>query len=680
MKRFLICLILVCCTVAAFAQYMYSIDLSKFPAASEDKSTTFDKTTNTFTVNKAESKGIYLGLGSRDISEYNIARIKYKISGDYGFHFCLDYDDNSIEYDDKTTYCPTYLSEMVIPLLKNQKRLRGIYIQGKYEIPFEKFTIESITFEKIANPQKTDVFANNEPPVIDTASKGTIDEKLSAWDFLERLGVGLQYPVFFNFDFSQDYGNDIYGAYQRPSKKEIRFIKEKGFKTLRLQTNCCWHMMDKDYKIDPRFIKEIKRVVDFAIEEDMYVIICGPFNEIMNNPAYMKKMAESVHYSGYLVSEKDKKESEKFIQAIWKQYAEAFNNSYDEHLIFETLNEPVDRFHEHNFHEKTDCTVCKKDFAILNEYNQIIVDTIRATGGNNTNRFIMIEGLAGGWRQVSNNLFKIPKDNAKNKLIPTVHMYPMHYPGERTLYSEKTKLEIKECFDLLDKYYFSKKMPVYISETGNSRWTPIMDRIDCMKDFMAEVKKDGRSCAVTMQDNQDITGWIDLYGYYDKWNLKWFDTEYIDTIIYAAEGKEFPLGAEFFKKNETKIESIVGKNLLTEDFDPKSWDAIYKINPDTFVRSVPESYKLEFVIKKIGSSPTIQLTWQDDDYHDYQWHKIPTNSKKLKGGSLSDGNIRPSKTTFTVEIDAQTAKTIENSSGLFLMGQDVIIQSMKVVE
>ena len=137
------------------------------------------------------------------------------------------------------------------------------------------------------------------------------------------------------------------------------------------------------------------------------------------------------------------------------------------------------------------------------------------------------------------------------------------------------------------------------------------------------------------------------------------------------------MSAEFLKKNETKVESIVGKNLLEEPFDTKKWSVNYEIKADTFVRSVPESYKLEFVIKKTGSSPIIMITWSDENY---QWHKIPGTAKKIKGGTLADGNVRPSKTKFTVEIDSETAKIIENSNGLFLMGQDAIIQSMTVVE
>ncbi|MBO7421058.1 MAG: hypothetical protein J6U06_08065, partial [Spirochaetaceae bacterium] len=219
-------------------------------------------------------------------------------------------------------------------------------------------------------------------------------------------------------------------------------------------------------------------------------------------------------------------------------------------------------------------------------------------------------------------------------------------------------------------------IPVYISEvSGGPLGIPVMERINCMKDFMGEAVKETRSCAITLHPCNDYSNNTQDF---DPWNIKWNEKpEYFDTIFYGAQGKEYPLSAEFLKDNETKVESIVGKNLINEPFDTKKWGANYEIKADTFVRSVPESYKLEFIIKKTGSSPIIQITWSDEIY---QWHKIPANSKKLKGGRLTDGNVIPSKTTFTVEIDSETAKIIEGSNGLYLMGQDVIIQSVKVVE
>lgn len=686
MRKLTMFVLFVLIAAFAFAQSVYTVDLNKLPAVNEDKTATFDKATKTVTVTANDklqyggNKGIYLWLNNLDISSYNIARVKYKVIGDYGFHFTLNYDDNTLDWNnDKTTYCPSYLNEMLIPLKSNQKRLNGIAVAGTWNVPYEQFVIESITLEKVANPVMADIYASSEPPVIDTTKNGKFDDKISAWDYVNKLGVGFQYWPFGANNPEQEWGMDCYhpAGFKKSSKETIHFIKEKGFRTLRLQTNSEMHLLDENYTIDPRHIKAIKEVVDWAIAEDMYVIICGPFSEWLKNEIFLKRTKESVHYEGICVSEDYKKKSQALLKAIWKQYAEAFNNSYDEHLIFETLNEPFDVFHEHGWEPKSDCAVCKKDYAILNEYNQLIVDTIRSTGGNNANRVIMVEGLTSKWQYITNNLFKMPNDKTKDKLIPIIHHYPMGATVQdcRKCYTEGTKEIIKKEFADLDKVYFSKHIPVYVSEVGHIRNIPILERINCMKDFMSEVKKNGRSCAVSM--HCDPVPKDDNFGYYDSFNLKWFDTEYIDTILYAAEGKEYLLSANFIKKNEVKIESIVGKNLLKEPFDTKKWGSNYEIKADTFVRSVPESYKLEFIIKKTGSSPTVQLTWSDENY---QWHKLPTNSKKLKGGSLADGNVKPSKTTFTVEIDSETAKIIEGSNGLYLMGQDVIIQSMKVVE
>ena len=693
MKKLLCILILACCVFLCFAQKVYTVDLNKLPTVNDDKTATYDKATKTVTVTANEKlqyggdRGVYLWLDRMDISGYNIARVKYKVIGDYGFQFILDYDDDKLDWHrDKITYCPSYLNEMVIPLIPNQKKLKAIYFQGAMNVPYEQFVVETVTLEKVDNPKLTDIYASDEPPVIDKATNGSFDDRISAWDYVKKLGVGFQYYPFQHCGAEVDSGMDFFhlsGGFKKPSKEIIHFIKEKGFKTIRLQTTPdAGHLLDENYTIDPRYIKALKEVVEWIIEEDMYVIICGPFSEFLQKYPYFKKRIDDkdVHYGFVDVSEENKNQTEKLIQAIWKQYAAAFNNSYDEHLIFETLNEPTHNFHEHDL-PREDCNVCKKDYAIMNEYNQLIVDTIRASGGNNAKRFILIEGIGfARWQCITTNLFKLPSDKTKDRLIPTIHSYPMGFTlapgfGGKTYYTEGIRKQITDMFDALDKTYFTKHIPVYIDEvSGGPFGIPVLERINCMKDFMAEVTKNGRSCNILLHPGADYHEHYD----FDPWNIKWNEKpEYFDTIFYGAQGKEYPLSAEFLKNNETKVESIVGKNLINEPFDTKKWSVNYEIKADTFVRSVPESYKLEFIIKKTGSSPIIQITWSDEIY---QWHKIPANSKKLKGGRLTDGNVIPSKTTFTVEIDSETAKIIEGSNGLYLMGQDVIIQSVKVVE
>ena len=695
-RKFLIsALLLLFTSISVFAQNVkpYTVDLNSLSAVSDDKTLSFNKATKTFTVTANSnleyggSKSIYLWLNSLDISSYNIVRVKYRIPNeeDYGFILTTDYDDDTLDWNkDKSTYCPSFLNEMVIPIKSGQKRLNGFCISATWGVSSGKFIIESITLEKDANSKPTDILANDEPPVIDAAANGSFDDSLVAWDFVKKLGVGLQYEALFNSileaDCEIDFGTEYTCVLNRPkpSKKEMHFIKEKGFKTLRVQFNPNPHMLDENYTIDPRFMRNLKQVVDFAIEEGMYVIVCGPANDFMSEEAWVEKVANDIHFAGYTISQESKKESKAFIQAVWKQIAAALNNSYDEHLIFETLNEPTDRFHEHTFQEKTDCAVCKKDFALLNEYNQMIVDTIRASGGNNAKRFIMVEGLGGGFANITTNLFKLPKDKVKNRLIPSVHNYPMGVsPWNKTYYTESIKKNnITDCFKALDKAYFSKKIPVYFSETGHpNKATPIMEAINCMKDFMAEVSNPKRSCAVVLHDSHNS----ETFYLYDKWELQWFDTEYIDTVIYGAEGKEFPLSEDFLKKNEVKVESIVGKNLLEAPVEIRGEDGGAGIKGDVFVRSRPENYKLEFEVEKLSSKATIYLA-----YNDYKgnWNEVMTKSKVklLKGGNLDGAMIKVKDNTVVVSIDNATSCEFETGGELYILGEDIILKSVKVME
>ena len=695
LRKLFILLTLTCLAYSAFAQNVkpYKVDLSKLPAVNDDRTATFNKATKTVTVTankKLEWNGqrlIYLGLNYLDITGYNIARVKYKVIGDYGFHFVLDYDDDKLDWTkDKTTYCPSYLNEMVIPLLQGQKKLKGICFQGTWNIDNQQFVIESVTLEKVSNPVKTDIYASDEPPVIDKATSGKIDDKVSSWDYVKKLGVGFQYFPFIAYNAELDFGMDCFhaGGFKKPSKEIIHFIKEKGFKTIRLQT--CpegGHLLDENYTIDPRYIKELKEVVDCIIEEDMYVIICGPFSEwLQANPNFKKRIDDKdVHYGFVDVSEDNKNQTEKLIQAVWKQYAAAFNNSYDEHLIFETLNEPMHNFHDHG--NQKDCKVCKKDYTILNEYNQLIVDTIRASGGNNTKRFILIEGIWGGYESITTNLFKLPKDKTKDRLIPTIHSYPMGFTLEpakkgKTYYTEGIRKQIKKVFDTLDKSFFKKHVPVYISEvSGGPLGIPVLERINCMKDFMAEVTKKGRSCNITLHPADDYqNGTRDL----DVWNIKWKEQpEYFDTIFYGAQGKEYALSTDFIKKNEVKIPSIVGKNLLAEPVEITNWDKSYRIDPELLVRSVPPKYKLEFTIEKTGENAILQPGFNDEND---KWHDLVQEKNILvKGATIQDGwCIKVTNEVFTVSIDEKLAAALEASRGLNLNGQNIIIKSVKVVE
>ena len=700
MKKLLSLLIVVCCLLSVIScgtspaseqnEKPYKIDLSHIETSNDDNSMTFDKASGIVTVNRDYINQSCLGLWvDEDITNYNILRIKYKALGDYGFHINTEYEnDPTSDWWGDNTYCPSYLTEMVIPIKTGVTKLKFITISSVSYIWTYKFRIDEITLEKVSNPQKTDVAVSNEPPLIDTASDGTFNDSISAWDFVNGLGAGFHYGAFHSVSAWQDFGLDSYSwsGDIKPKKEIIQTIKNKGFKTLRLQVASYCHLLDDDYTIDPRFMKTVKDVIDWAIEEDMYVILCGPLAEMFQDQKYLEKASESVHFAGFSVSENEKEESLKFLKAIWLQYAKTFNNSYDEHLIFETLNEPIDCFHEHAWRPRLDCSVCIKDFEILKEYNQLIVDTIRSTGGNNEKRFIMVEGLAAGNLNcisiANENSFTLPNDTAEDKLIPTFHYYPMECgkPFSKKVYSRSVKIATQEMFASFDSLYFSKHIPVYMSEGFHDRSIPIMERISCLKDFMAEAKKTGRSCNVTMINDGDYLCQSSAFGTLSYQDLKWYDNEYVDTLIYACEGKEYPLSDDFVKKNTLIIESIVGKNLLPEPVEKNGSDDATVIKTDLLVRSTPSEYKFEFQIETTGPDAVLQVSYNDLKL---VWRElVQQENVTIQGGTLKDGwCIAISESgTVTLSIDEKLALDLECAEAIYINGCNIIIKSMKVVE
>lgn len=689
MKHFILSLLIILSCGCLFAQNVkpFKADLNAIDAANGDKTMTYDKASRVITIDRDYEEQVGLGLWlDKDISSYNIIRIKYKALGDYGFHLNTAYkNDPTADYWGDSTYCPSYLTEMVIPIKEGVTNLEMLNFMSVNHIRKYKFRIDEISFEKVSNPQKTDPAApDGTPPLIDTATSGNFNDSISAWDFVAGLGAGFHYGALHSVSGWQNFGLDSFSwsGDVKPSKEIIQAIRKRGFKTIRLQVASYAHLIDENYTVDPRFMKILKDVVDWAIEEDMYVIVCGPVAEMMQDQAYLKMTEESVHFAGYSVDEKHKKESLRFLKAIWLQYSQTFNNSYDEHLIFETLNEPINCFHEHAWHPQDDCTVCKKNYSILKEYNQAIVDTIRSTGGNNAKRFIMVEGYSGAEKSLYSKVFSLPKDKVKDKLIPTFHCYPMGCgkPYSKKILHDSVKRHLKEWFATYDKLYFSKHIPVYMSEGLHDRSIPVMERIDCLKVFFEEAKKPGRSCNVTMINDADYTCKWNCFGYLSYQDFKWYEDEYVDTLIYGCEGKEYPLSDDFVKKNTIKIESIVGKNLISEPVVEKNFDDGFGIDSSVLVRSTPPKYKLEFEIETTGSDAIMQIGYNDPDL---KWcDLVQQKNVKIQGGTLKDGWCIEIKKSGTVSltIDEKLAQVLEETGEIVINGRSLIVKSVKVVD
>jgi endoglucanase len=108
-------------------------------------------------------------------------------------------------------------------------------------------------------------------------------------------------------------------------------------------------------------------------------------------------------------------------KSMWTQISERFKN-YSDYLIFEGANEEVgNRLNDAQKGGKIGTLSKDELYETANKINQTFVDTVRATGGNNELRFLLIPGYNTDIDETCNDKFVMPTDSAKNKLIVSVH-------------------------------------------------------------------------------------------------------------------------------------------------------------------------------------------------------------------------------------------------------------------
>lgn len=201
-------------------------------------------------------------------------------------------------------------------------------------------------------------------------------------------------------------------------------MKAAGFDTIRIpvawMTNAT-HLYEGDYTIDTGYMDRVEEVVRYARKAGMYVII----NDHWDGGWYGMFGSESAETRALAMEA---------YKGMWQQIAERFRD-YSDYLIFESANEELGgRFDENSPLYCSDSVVTylndDERYALTNEINQTFVDVVRATGGNNATRFLLIAGYSTNIDQTCDDRFQMPKDTADSKLMVSVHYYdPWSYCG-----------------------------------------------------------------------------------------------------------------------------------------------------------------------------------------------------------------------------------------------------------
>lgn len=217
---------------------------------------------------------------------------------------------------------------------------------------------------------------------------------------------------------------ETYWGQPKTTQAIIDGMKAAGFDTIRIpvawMTNAT-HLYEGDYTIDAGYMDRVEEVVRYARKAGMYVII----NDHWDGGWYGMFGSESAETRALAMEA---------YKGMWQQIAERFRD-YSDYLIFESANEELGgRFDENSPLYCSDSVVTyltdDERYALTNEINQTFVDVVRATGGNNATRFLLIAGYSTNIDQTCDDRFQMPKDTADSKLMVSVHYYdPWSYCG-----------------------------------------------------------------------------------------------------------------------------------------------------------------------------------------------------------------------------------------------------------
>lgn len=269
-------------------------------------------------------------------------------------------------------------------------------------------------------------------------------------------------------------GSETFWQSAKTTQQLIDLVKASGFKSVRIP--CSWvmgHITDAEAcTIDADWLTRVHEVVDYCIKNNLYVIINQHWD------------GGWIEHDGFTAAT-DVDATKAKLTKIWTQIADNFKK-YDEHLLFAGMNEPGVGAGEGDIIGVADMS------NRIAEYEQTFIEAVRATGGNNAKRVLIVQGPNTDIDKfVANNYMSKIKDSATDRLMVEVHFYdPYNFTdlsedkdwGKYCLYWGKNNTNGSEAGRTADAKYnedyveaqmkkmktnfFDKGYPVLIGEFG----------------------------------------------------------------------------------------------------------------------------------------------------------------------------------------------------------------------
>ena len=337
----------------------------------------------------------------------------------------------------------------------------------------------------------------------------------------------------------------------KATEKLFTSLKAKGVKTVRIPVTWLGHFGEApEYKIDGR-LDRVAELVDWAEKAGLNAIINTHHDG-----------AEGQFWLDIAGASKDKDLRDRTsaqVKAMWTQIAERFKDKGD-FLIFESFNEINDGGWGWSNDYRTE-EGKKRQNACLDEWNQVFVDAVRATGGNNSTRWLGIPGYCADPTFTMEGM-TLPKDSAEGRLMVAVHYYA---PWEFTLnctvsdwgHTRKNNLNkpefdesaMESMFEKMYNKWVAKGIPCYLGEFGCSMRADAKEKAFQMY-YLEYLAK----CAVTygmggiLWDNNSTGTGEESHGYVDNASGEW--------IGYAKEVFDVLNRAFYSKDSSYAIETV----------------------------------------------------------------------------------------------------------------------------
>ena len=300
--------------------------------------------------------------------------------------------------------------------------------------------------------------------------------------------------------------DESYWGNPKTTKAMIDTVKAAGFNTLRVPVSWDDHVSGSGYTINSEWMDRVEEVVNYGIADNMYVILNVHHNNGWEAPTYANE-----------ANAKDR------LTKLWQQISTRFSK-YGDKIIFETMNEPL---------SGSDWWGTQEFFDVVNDLNAAAVSTIRATGGNNAKRLIMIPGYTAGSNDFQLSAIEIPSDN---KLAISVHAYLPYYfafsfpAGSTDSTSVFSPADLDDLFSRLNSRFVSNDVPVVIGEWASTNKDNLSEREKHAQYYAAKAK--ALNIPIIWWDNNNaIANSADAMGLLNRTNNTW----YFPTIVTALQ-------------------------------------------------------------------------------------------------------------------------------------------------